>query len=61
MRFHASFADSGIDTQNGGGFFQGQEMLRVGCGKVNAAEFASRAVLTAVIFSLRGSRFAIAS
>ena len=27
--------------ENGGGFFKGREMLRVGCGKVNAAESAS--------------------
>jgi hypothetical protein len=60
MRFHASFADSGIGTQNGGGFFQGQEMLRAGCGKVNAEELARRGLLTAMIFSLpdRGSRIA---
>src|SRR4029079_2001205 len=35
MRFHASLADSCIGARERWEIFQGREMLRVGCGKVN--------------------------
>src|SRR5690349_8094342 len=47
MRFHASFADSCIDTRKRWGIDQGREMLRNGCGKVNRATNRATALLTA--------------